>query len=71
MPPIDGGSTIVSNALRVLADAIGSGVPVDKTYAIERMRTAGADIVTTEMVLFEWLRNCTHSHFRHMLRLIK
>jgi hypothetical protein len=36
-----------------------------------RMRAAGADVVTTEMVVFEWLRDCKHPRFRECLALVK
>jgi nicotinamidase-related amidase len=55
----------------VVADAIGSRDPADKTYAIERARQDGAEIVTSEMVLFEWLRDSTHPKFREVQALIK
>ena len=42
----------------VVADAIGSRDPADKALAIDRARQDGAEIVTSEMVLFEWLRDC-------------
>ena len=31
----------------------------------------GAEVVTTEMVLFEWLRDSAHPQFREVQRLIK
>ena len=38
---------------------------------IERMRDAGVHIVTTEMVLFEWLEQACSTDFRTLLPLIK
>jgi hypothetical protein len=35
------------------------------------MARAGAEIVTTEMVLFEWLGGAGHPRFREVMALIK
>lgn len=40
----------------VVAEAIGSRQASDKQLALQRMHTAGAVIVSREMVAFEWLR---------------
>jgi nicotinamidase-related amidase len=55
----------------LVADAVGSRDPDDKAQAIERARQDGAEIVTSEMVLFEWLRDSTHPRFREVQRLLK
>ncbi|RJF97314.1 isochorismatase family protein [Noviherbaspirillum saxi] len=57
--------------VRLVADGIGSRVPFNKTIALERAKAAGAELVTTEMVLFEWMRNSTHPRFKDMLKLIR
>ena len=54
----------------VVADAIGSRDPADRTAAIERARQHGAEIVTSEMVLFEWLRDAKHPRFREVHKLL-
>jgi hypothetical protein len=38
---------------------------------IDRAQRHGAEVVTTEMVLFEWLRDSTHPRFRDVHRLIR
>lgn len=48
----------------VVADTVGSRDPADKAAGIERARAHGAEIVTSEMVLFEWLRDSRHPRFR-------
>src|SRR5215469_9174814 len=48
----------------VAADATGSRDPADREAALARARQAGAQIVTSEMVLFEWLRDARHPRFR-------
>ena len=52
-------------------DAVGSRRVVDRDSAGARARAAGADIVTTEMVLFEWLRTSRHPKFRAILDLLR
>jgi len=55
----------------VVRDAIGSRRPEDKDTAIRRMERHGAEIVTTKMVVFEWLRTAEHPQFRQAIALIK
>ena len=53
------------------ADATGSRDPADKAVAVERARQHGAEIVTSEMVLFEWLRDARHPKFREVHKLLR
>ena len=55
----------------VAADAAGSRDPADREAAIARARQHGAEIVTSEMVLFEWLRDSRHPKFRQVQKLLK
>lgn len=55
----------------VVADAIGSRRPESREAAVARMQRHGAEIVTTEMVLFEWLGDAAHPRFRDVMALIK
>ncbi|HUO54727.1 MAG TPA: hydrolase [Rhodoblastus sp.] len=55
----------------VVGDAVGSRTPENKAIALRRMERAGAEIVTTEMILFEWLRSADHPRFRDISRLVK
>ncbi|MDA3857540.1 MAG: isochorismatase family protein, partial [Roseovarius sp.] len=55
----------------VVADAIGSRMVESRCTALGRMERHGAEIVTTEMVVFEWLSSAEHPEFREMLKLIK
>lgn len=55
----------------LVADAIGSRAPSNKDAAVDRMVRHGAEVVTTEMVLFEWLRDAHHPQFRAVQKLIK
>jgi len=64
------GMLAAGHRLVVVADAIGSRDPADKAAAIDRMRQDGAEIVTSEMVLFEWLRDSRHPKFREVQALL-
>ena len=55
----------------VVADACGSRAPADHALAMQRLRDAGARIVGTEMVLFEWVHDCRHPAFKQVLALVK
>jgi nicotinamidase-related amidase len=57
--------------VRVVVDAVGSRSALSKEIALRRMEAAGIALVTTEMVLFEWLRDANHPQFRSLLKLIK
>jgi hypothetical protein len=43
----------------------------DRELAMQRLRDAGALLVSTEMVVFEWLHECRHPRFREVLVRIK
>ena len=51
-------------------DAVGSRAESKET-AIARMRKNGAEVVTTEMVLFEWLGTAEDPRLREVLALVK
>ncbi|MBP2298596.1 hydrolase [Azospirillum picis] len=55
----------------VVADAVSSRSPANHHTAIERLRGAGITIVTTEMVLFEWLERAGTPAFKQLIALIK
>ncbi len=55
----------------VAAPACGSRSAPDRELALQRLRQAGAGIVSVEMVAFEWLRSCEHASFRRVLALLK
>jgi len=57
--------------VHVVADAIGSRAADDKRVAIERMLRHGADVVTSEMVVFEWLGGKDHPKFKEATALIR
>ncbi|MDT2024206.1 hydrolase [Methylocella sp. CPCC 101449] len=55
----------------VVADAVSSRSDHSKVIALERLRQNGVTIVTTEMVLFEWLEVAGTDQFRTVSKLIK
>lgn len=55
----------------VVADACGSRHEANRQAALTRMALHGAEVVTTEMVLFEWLGTATHPAFKALMPLIK
>jgi len=57
--------------VHVVADAVGSRVQINRDVAISRMARHGAQIVTAEMVIFEWLGTATHPGLREIINLIK
>jgi nicotinamidase-related amidase len=57
--------------VRLVRDAVGSRSPANRDAAIARAGAHGAELVTTEMVVFEWLETADHPKFREVLRLVK
>ena len=57
--------------VHVVEPACGSRAPRDHELAVERLRQAGADIVSREMIVFEWLGTCEHERFKAVLELLK
>ena len=55
----------------VVTDACSSRTERNRDAAFDRLAGAGAELVTTEMVAFEWLRSCEHEDFRDILQMIK
>lgn len=55
----------------VVEDAILSRAHANQANAIARLRQAGCIITNTESVVFEWLGNAKHAHFKAISALIK
>jgi nicotinamidase-related amidase len=55
----------------VAADAVSSRTPENYRSGLDRMRAAGAVIVSTEMVLFELLERAGTDEFKQILNLVK
>lgn len=55
----------------VAADAVSSRRLYDKETALNRMRSNGAEITTTESILFELLEVCGTDEFKSVSKLVK
>jgi nicotinamidase-related amidase len=55
----------------VVTDACSSRTERNRDAAFDRLAGAGAELVTTEMVLFEWLGSAEHPQFKAVQALIK
>jgi nicotinamidase-related amidase len=55
----------------VVTDACSSRTERNRDAAFDRLAGAGAELVTTEMVAFEWLRTAEHPAFGSVLALVK
>ena len=55
----------------VVTDACSSRTERNRDAAFDRLAGAGAELVTTEMVAFEWLRTAEHPDFKAVLQLVK
>jgi nicotinamidase-related amidase len=60
-----------SRRVYVVADAVGSRRPENKEAALRRLERAGAEVVTTEMVIFEWLGTADDPAFKPVIALVK
>lgn len=55
----------------VVADAVCSRTEANYSNALARLQSAGIIVTNTESVIFEWLRDSAHAHFRALSRLIR
>lgn len=55
----------------VVTDACSSRTERNRDAAFDRRAGNGAELVTTEMVAFEWLRTAEHEAFKDVLGLVK
>ena len=55
----------------VVTDACGSRTERNRDAAFDRLAGAGAELVTTEMVAFEWVESADHSAFKAVSALVK
>lgn len=55
----------------VVTDACSSRTEVNRDAAFDRLASNGAELVTTEMVIFEWLQSSDHPAFKAALDLVK
>lgn len=55
----------------VVTDACSARTERNRDAAFDRLAGAGVELVTTEMVAFEWLRSADHPQFKAVLALVK
>jgi nicotinamidase-related amidase len=55
----------------VVSDAVCSRTEANYSNALARMQAAGIIVTNTESVIFEWLRDAAHEHFRALSKLIR
>lgn len=55
----------------VVADAVSSRAPANREMGLRRMAENGVELVTTEMVVFEWLAKAGTAEFKELSKLIK
>lgn len=55
----------------VVVDGVGSRRALDKQIALDRLSTAGARLITVEMLGFEWLKTAQNPVFKEVLTLLK
>lgn len=55
----------------VVTDACGARTERNRDAAFDRLAGAGAELVTTEMVAFEWIRGAEHPAFKKVLELVR
>jgi nicotinamidase-related amidase len=58
-------------SVALVEDAVGSRRLHDREAALARARMAGIDVVSAEMVAFEWLGRSDHPRFRDVLKLLR
>jgi nicotinamidase-related amidase len=57
--------------LFLVTDAVSSRKGSDREAALQRLQRHGAELVTTEMVIFEWLRAAGTPEFKELQALVK
>jgi nicotinamidase-related amidase len=55
----------------LVRDALGARRSESKETAIRRAERHGVEVVTTEMVVFEWMATAEHERFREAVALVK
>ena len=60
-----------SYEIQVVADAVSSRTEVNKDIGLDRIKSLGGGITSTEMIICELLKDCEHPQFREVIGLIK
>lgn len=64
-------SALAKYNVQVIADAVSSRNPLNKEVALNRMGKAGAVVSSTEMVIYELLKQAGTDEFKATLKLVK
>jgi hypothetical protein len=54
-----------------VVDGVGSRYALDKQIALDRLQIAGARLISTEMLAFEWVKSAKNPAFKEVLALVK
>lgn len=57
--------------VQIVADAVSSRTALNQEIALEKMKSGGASLTSTEMALFELLRTAESAKFKEVLRIVK
>ena len=57
--------------VEVVTDAVSSRAEANKLVALDKLATAGAEMTSVEMCLFELMRGASHPKFKEISQLIK
>ena len=57
--------------VQVVSDAVSSRTPENKQIGLDRIRQAGGNVTSTEMALFEMLKEARGETFKEILRAVK
>ena len=57
--------------VHVVVDGVSSQRPADRAVGLSRMAQSGAFLTTSEMVLFQLLKDATHPDFKEISALVK
>lgn len=55
----------------IVLDGVGSRRALDKELALQRLKSSGARLISSEMLAFEWLVSTHNPHFKEILQLVK
>ncbi len=57
--------------VHIIADATSSRTEMNRNIGIEKMKAGGANLTSTEIVLFELLKSAEHEKFREIIKIVK
>jgi len=57
--------------VHLVSDAVSSRTPENRQIGIDAIKSAGAHITSTEMVLFELLRTAADPKFKEIIKIVK